>query len=142
MSLQRKRRSTRSLSDNLGCLWQSPSRPLSPPKTTLTGQYFLQRARLPCPTNGPAFCSMLSLQSLCYRRYSGSQGMAQDYSNSPPLEEPTVGVGVIPAAEISPVADPLDLLSQAKDTIWHPWPELWALYVWPLDGSLSSSQIL
>ncbi len=72
-----------------------------------------------------------------------SQGtMAQDYSNSPPLEEPTVGVGVIPAAEISPVADPLDLLSQAKDTIWHPWPELWALYVWPLDGSLSSSQSL
>ncbi len=61
-------------SDNLGCLWQSPSRPLSPPKTTLTAQYFLQRARLPCPTNGPAFCSMLSLQSLCYRRYSGEPG--------------------------------------------------------------------
>ncbi len=43
-------------------------------KTTLTAQYFLQRARLPCPTNGPAFCSMLSLQSLCYRRYSGKPG--------------------------------------------------------------------
>ncbi len=33
-----------------------------------------------------------------------SQGTtAQAYSNSPPLEEPTVGVGVIPAAETSPI---------------------------------------
>ncbi len=31
-----------------------------------------------------------------------------------------------------------DLLSQAKGTIWHPRPELWALHVWPLDGSLSA----
>ncbi len=39
-----------------------------------------------------------------------SQGtMAQADSNSPPLEEPTVGViPVIPAAESSPVADPLE----------------------------------
>ncbi len=35
-----------------------------------------------------------------------------------------------------------DLLSQANGTKWHPWPELWALHVWPLDGSLSSSQSL
>ncbi len=33
-----------------------------------------------------------------------------------------------------------DLLSQANGTIWHPWPELWALHVWPLDRSLSFSQ--
>ncbi len=32
-----------------------------------------------------------------------------------------------------------DLLSQANGTIWHPRPELWALHVWLLDGSLSSS---
>ncbi len=32
-----------------------------------------------------------------------------------------------------------DLLSQANGTICHPRPELWALHVWPLDGSLSSS---
>ncbi len=32
-----------------------------------------------------------------------------------------------------------DLLSQANGTIWHPRPELWALHVWPLDGSLSAS---
>ncbi len=31
-----------------------------------------------------------------------------------------------------------DLLSQANGTIWHPRHELWALHVWPLDGSLSS----
>ncbi len=38
-----------------------------------------------------------------------SQGaMAQADSNSPPLEEPTVGVGVIPAAESSSVPDPLE----------------------------------
>ncbi len=33
-----------------------------------------------------------------------------------------------------------DLLSQAKGTIWHPRPELWALYIWPLYGSLLASQ--
>ncbi len=33
-----------------------------------------------------------------------------------------------------------DLLSQANGTIWHPLPELCALHVWLLDGSLSSSQ--
>ncbi len=38
-----------------------------------------------------------------------SQGTtAQADSNSPPLEETTVGVGVIPAVESSPVADPLE----------------------------------
>ncbi len=29
-----------------------------------------------------------------------------------------------------------DLLSQANGTIWHPWPELWALHLWLLNGSL------
>ncbi len=33
-----------------------------------------------------------------------------------------------------------DLLSQANGTIWHPQPELWALYIWPLNGSLLASQ--
>ncbi len=31
-----------------------------------------------------------------------------------------------------------DLLSQANGTIWHPQPELWALHLWPLDGSLQT----
>ncbi len=34
--------------------------------------------------------------------------MSQADPNSPPLKEPTMGVGVIPAAEISHVADPLE----------------------------------
>ncbi len=39
-----------------------------------------------------------------------SQGTtAKADSNSPALEEPTVGVGVIPAAESSPMADPLEM---------------------------------
>ncbi len=33
-----------------------------------------------------------------------------------------------------------DLLSQANGTIWLPRPELWALYIWPLNGSLLASQ--
>ncbi len=51
-------------SENLGSLWQ----------TTLSAQSFLQRAQMPCPTNGPAFHSMLSPQSHCYQRYSGELG--------------------------------------------------------------------
>ncbi len=43
-------------------------------ETTLTAKSFLQRARMPWPMNGPAFRSMLSSQSLCYRRYSGESG--------------------------------------------------------------------
>ncbi len=43
-------------------------------------------------------------------------------------------------AALWPIPLRRDLLSQANVTIWHPWPELWALHVWPLDGSLSSSQ--
>ncbi len=34
---------------------------------------------------------------------------AQAYSNSPPLEEPAVGVRVISAAQSSPVANPLEM---------------------------------
>ncbi len=66
-----------------------------------------------------------------------SQGAtAQTYSNSPPLEEPAVGV--IPAVRSSPWPIPLrrDLLSQANGTLWHQQPELWALHVWLLNASL------
>ncbi len=27
-----------------------------------------------------------------------------------------------------------DMLSQARGTIWHPRPDLWKLWVWPLSG--------
>ncbi len=32
-----------------------------------------------------------------------------------------------------------DLLSQANRTMWHLQPELWALHLWPLDGSQQTS---
>ncbi len=32
-----------------------------------------------------------------------------------------------------------DILSQANGTLWHPRLELWALHVWLLNGSLSTS---
>ncbi len=38
-----------------------------------------------------------------------------------------------------PISLRRNLLSQANGTVWHPRPELWALDVWLLDGSLSSS---
>ncbi len=57
-----------------------------------------------CISPGPVFHSMHSLQSLCYRRYSGKSGNnGKTHSNSPPLEEPAMGVGVIPTARSSPV---------------------------------------
>ncbi len=46
---------------------------------------------------------------------ASQRSTVQVYSNSPPLEEPTVGVGVIPAAESIPLRR--DLLSQANGTI-------------------------
>ncbi len=48
-----------------------------------------------------------------------SQGTtAQADPNSAPLEEPTVGVGVIPAAESSPVADPFEM-GPPLSSEWH-----------------------
>ncbi len=64
---------------------------------------------MPWHTNGPAFRSMLSPSCSASAGTQASQGtMAQADSNSPPLEEPTLGVGVIPAAESSFRADPLE----------------------------------
>ncbi len=54
----------------------------------------------------------------------------------------SVTAGTAPHAPHAPWPVPLrrDLLSQANGTIWHPRPELWALYIWPLNGSLLASQ--
>ncbi len=61
-------------SENLGSLWQSLSRTLRLRRQLSVPNVFLQRARMPWPTNGPAFCSMLSLQLLCCHRYSCESG--------------------------------------------------------------------
>ncbi len=54
-----------------------------------------------------------------------SQGtMAQADSNSPPLEEPTAGVRVIPAAESSPMADLLETGSPLSSEWYNEAPSL------------------
>ncbi len=128
-------------SENLGSLWQSSCRPLRLRRRLSLPNLFLQRARMPWPMNGSAFRSMLSSLSTTAGTQASQGTTAQADSNSPPLKEPTVGVKVIPAAESIPVANPLETgPSSLKRTIWHPRPELCALHVWPLDGSLSYSQ--
>ncbi len=96
-------------SDNLGSLWQSSSRPLrlrrqlSLPNlftksTDALALWVAQSSALFFPSNCSATAGT-----------QASQGAtAQAHSNSPPLEEPAVGVGVISAARSSPVADPLE----------------------------------
>ncbi len=65
---------------------------------------------MPWPTNGSAFRSMLSppvtLLPQVLRRVKEQRHKL--ILIVPPLEEPIAGVGVIPAAESSPVADPLE----------------------------------
>ncbi len=52
---------------------------------------------------------------------------AQSSVRGPALEEPALVCRAVLAAHCSPVAN---------GTIWHPQPKLWALHIWPLDGSL------
>ncbi len=80
---------------------------------------FCGRARVDLCTSGPVFRSMLSLQSLCYRRYSGGSG-----SNGIKLiliafrrNQPWV-------SELFLLLVRRDLLSQVNGTIWHPRPKL------------------
>ncbi len=75
-------------SENLESLWQSSSRPLHLQRQLSLPNLFLQSKKVAGESQGTT---------------------AQADSNSPPLEEPTVGVGVIRSAESSPVADPLEM---------------------------------
>ncbi len=80
---------------------------------------------MPWPTNGPAFHSMLSPRRSATVGTQASQGtMAQADSNSPPLEEPTAGVRVIPAAECSPMADLLETGSPLSSERYNEAPSL------------------
>ncbi len=81
---------------------------------------------MPWPTNGPALRSMLWPSRSATADTQASQGTtAQADSNSPPLEEPTVGVRVIPAAKSSSMADPLEtgpsLSSELHDMASMAW---------------------
>ncbi len=96
-------------SENLGSLWQSSSKPLRLQWHLSLPNLF--HKELGCPGPRVAQSSALCSPSNCSATAGtqASQGTtAQAYSNSPPLEEPAVGVGVIPAAWSSPMADPLE----------------------------------
>ncbi len=89
-------------------------------------------ARMPWPTSGPVFRSMLSPQSQVLRRVREQWHklilIAPLWRNQPWVSE------LFQLLEAVPWPIPLrrDLLSQANGTLWHPRPELWALHVWPL----------
>ncbi len=61
-------------SENLGSLWQSSSKPLRLQRQLALLNIFYREHEYPWPTSGPVFRTMLSLQSLCSRRYSGVSG--------------------------------------------------------------------
>ncbi len=99
---------------------------------------FLQRARMP---NLPLYAfPPVALLPQVLRRVREQRHMliliAPLWRNQPWVSE------LFQLLKAAPWPIPLrqDLLSQANGTIWHPRPELWAMHVWPLDGSLSSSQ--
>ncbi len=95
-------------SEKLGSLWQSLSRPLRLRRQLSLPNLFYKEHACPGPrmAQPSALCFPPSRSATAGTQVS--QGtMAQAYSNSPPLEEPTMGVRVIPAAESSPVVNPL-----------------------------------
>ncbi len=121
-------------SENLGSLWQSSSRPLRlrrhlrrPPKKHLRNTSDTSEENsLPnlfhkehgCP--GPRVAQS---SALCFpsnrSATAGTQACqgatAQTHSNSPPLEEPAMGVGVIPAARRPPLSsEQHDMASTAR----------------------------
>ncbi len=130
-------------SEDLEDLWQGRSRPfrlqrqLSLPNLLFEGQGRVgPRLAQPPPLCIPPDCPASTGRQAC--QGTGSQGAI----GGPLVEEPTLVVRANSATDSSPWPVPLrrDLLSQANGTIWHPRPELWALYIWPLNGSLLASQ--
>ncbi len=97
-------------SGNLGSLWQSSSTPLRLRRQLSLPTIFHKEHGCPGPrvAQSSALC-FASNRSTTAGTQASQGAMAQAYSNSPPLEEPAVGVGVIAAAQSSPVADPLEM---------------------------------
>ncbi len=86
-------------SENLGGLWQSSSRPLRLRRELSLPNLFHKEHGCPGPrvAQSSALC-FPSNRSTTAGTQASQGATAQAYSNSPPLEEPAVGVGVIPAA--------------------------------------------
>ncbi len=106
-------------SENLGSLWQSSSRPLCLRRQLSLPNVFHEEHGCPGPrvAQPPALC-VPSNRSATTGTQTSQGTMAQASSNSPPLEEPAVGVRVIPAARSSPVAHSLET-GPPLSSEWH-----------------------
>ncbi len=94
-------------SENLVSLWQSSSRLLHLRRQLSLPNLFYKEHGCPGPRMAQPYALCFPPSRSAAASTQGSQGkITQADSNSPPLEEPTVGVRVIPGAESSPVADP------------------------------------
>ncbi len=94
-------------SENLESLWQSSSRPLCLRRQLSLPNLFHKEHGCPGPRVAQSYALCFPSNCSATAGTQANQG-AQAYSNSPSLEEPAVGVGVIPAARSSPVANPLE----------------------------------
>ncbi len=96
-------------SGNLGNLWYGSSRPLRLQRQLSLPNLFYKEHGCPGPRMAQPSALFFPTSRSAAAGTQASQGTtAQADSNSPPLEEPTVGVEVIPAAESSSMADPLE----------------------------------
>ncbi len=110
-------------SENLGSLWQSSSRPLRLKRQLSLPNLFYEKYGYPDPRVTQSSALFFPSSHSDTAGTQASQGtMAQASFDSPPLEEPTMGVRVIAAPWLIPLRQ--DLLSQANGTIWHPRAEL------------------
>ncbi len=128
----------------MGSLWQSSSRPLCLRRQLSLPNLFHEEHGCPGPRVAqlPSLCVPSNCSATAGTQTS--QGTtAQASSNRPPPGGTSRGcLSYSSCSKQPPWPIPLrrDLLSQANGTLWHPRPELWALHVWPINGSLSTSQ--
>ncbi len=131
-------------SENLGNLWQCSSRPLRLRSQLSLPNLFYKEHGCPGPRMAqpsalcfpPPVALLPQVLSRVREQWHKLILIAPLWRNQPWVSE----VFQLLKAALWPIPLRQDLLFQANGTIWHPRPELWALHVWPLDGSLFSSQ--
>ncbi len=106
-------------SENLGNLWQGSSRPLRLQRQLSLPNFFYKEHGCPDPRMAqPSALCFPPSHSATAGTQASQEATAQADSNSTPLEELTVGVGVIPASESSSMADPLET-GPPLSSKWH-----------------------
>ncbi len=106
-------------SENLGSLWQSSSGPLHLRRQLSLPNLFYKEHRCPGPRlDQPSSLCFPPSRSATAGTPASQGKTAQDDSNRPHLEEPTMGIRVILSAESSPVADPLET-GRPLSSEWH-----------------------